>query len=187
MRLVYDWLRELVAVPGDPDGAAHEIGLRGFEVAGVEHGAHPVIDFEITANRPDCLNHVGLAREAAAIWGLPLQIPATGGLPASGFQDQAASGVQSESGPSLEIDLEAPDLCPRYCAQVFEVRVGSSRGLWLEGAPHFFMYRDADGTIHSGAAYLAGNTLLWEREGHLLRLEGALTKAQALRVARAAR
>ncbi len=130
MRLVYDWLRELVAVPGDPDGAAHEIGLRGFEVSGVEHGAHPVIDFEITANRPDCLNHVGLAREAAAIWGLPLQIPATGGLPASGFQDQAASGVQSESGHSLEIDLEAPDLCPRYCAQVFEVRVGSSPA-WL--------------------------------------------------------
>ena len=28
----------------------------------------PVIDFEITANRPDCLSHLGLAREASAIW-----------------------------------------------------------------------------------------------------------------------
>ena len=78
MRLVYDWLRELVDVPGDPDSVARELGLRGFEVAGVEHGRHPVIDFEITANRPDCLNHMGLAREAAAIWGLPLQVPEAG-------------------------------------------------------------------------------------------------------------
>lgn len=71
--------------------------------------------------------------------------------------------------------------------RVDEVRVGSSPGLWIEGAPHFFMYRNADGTIRSGPAYLAGNTLLWERDGHLLRLEGALTKVQALRIARAAR
>ena len=36
-----------------------------------------MIDFEITANRPDCLSHIGLAREASAIWGLPLQRPTT--------------------------------------------------------------------------------------------------------------
>jgi phenylalanyl-tRNA synthetase beta chain len=93
VRLVYDWLRELVAVPGDPDSVAREMGLRGFEVAGVEHGRHPVIDFEITANRPDCLNHIGLAREAAVIWGLPLQLPDMvartnlTGIPGSGVRD----------------------------------------------------------------------------------------------------
>ena len=78
MRLVYNWLREIVPVTGDVDTVAREISLRGFEVAGVEHGHEPVIDFEITANRPDCLSHIGLAREAAAIWGLPLQNPDTG-------------------------------------------------------------------------------------------------------------
>ena len=70
--------------------------------------------------------------------------------------------------------------------RIDEVRVGVSPGLWIEGASHFFMYRDADGMIRSGPAYLAGNTLLWERDGNLLRLEGALTKVQALRIARAA-
>ncbi len=130
MRLVCEWLRELVAVPDDPDTVAREIGLRGFEVAGVEHGAHPVIDFEITANRPDCLNHVGLAREASAIWGVPLQLPERA---ASVGRDHALGS--SNPGPvskaaTLSVDLEAPDLCPRYCAQVFNVKVGPSP-VWL--------------------------------------------------------
>lgn len=68
--------------------------------------------------------------------------------------------------------------------RIDQVLVGSSRGLWLEGNPHFFVYRDPGGSIRSGRAYLAGNTLLWERDGRLLRLEGALTKGQALELAR---
>ena len=113
MRLVYPWLCDLVAVPGTPETIAHEISLRGFEVASVEPGRLPVIDFEITANRPDCLSHVGLAREASVIWSLPLQMPDMTVPPAGPAE-------------SLEVRLEAPDLCPRYCAQVFEIAVGPS-------------------------------------------------------------
>ena len=113
MRLVYPWLCELVHVPGAPEEVAHEISLRGFEVASIEPGPLPVIDFEITANRPDCLSHVGLAREASAIWQLPLQMPDMA-VPATGPAE------------SLDVRLEAPDLCPRYCAQVFEIAVRPS-------------------------------------------------------------
>jgi phenylalanyl-tRNA synthetase beta chain len=113
VRLVYPWLCDLVRVPGAPEAVAHEISLRGFEVVSIEPGALPVIDFEITANRPDCLSHVGLAREASVIWGLPLTMPDMT-VPASG----PAEG--------LDVRLEAPDLCPRYCAQVFEIAVGPS-------------------------------------------------------------
>jgi phenylalanyl-tRNA synthetase beta chain len=74
VRLVYNWLRDIVPVTADVETVAREISLRGFEVAAVEHGREPVVDFEITANRPDCLSHVGLAREASAIWGLPLRV-----------------------------------------------------------------------------------------------------------------
>ena len=66
MKIVHRWLAELVDVPDDVERVASEISLRGFEVAGIERG---VIDFEITANRPDCLSHIGMAREAAVIWG----------------------------------------------------------------------------------------------------------------------
>ena len=113
MRLVYPWLCDLVRVPGAPESIAHEISLRGFEVASIEPGYLPVIDFEITANRPDCLSHLGLAREASVIWGLPLQMP--------DMTVPAAGPVEG-----LDVRLEAPDLCPRYCAQVFEITLGPS-------------------------------------------------------------
>ncbi len=117
MRLVFDWLRDLVDVPGDVADVAREISLRGFEIAEIIPGRSPVIDFEITANRPDCLSQIGLAREASAIWQLPLRMPDI---------------TMPEAGPAeqLEVDLRDPDLCPRYCAQVFEVRIGPSPS-WL--------------------------------------------------------
>ena len=120
MRLVYEWLRELVPVAADVDEVAKELGLRGFEVAAVEHGDQPVIDFEITANRPDCLNHIGLAREASATWGLPLRLPPMA----------HTSGAAADDAHTLDVVVDAPDLCPRYCAQVFDVTIGPSPA-WL--------------------------------------------------------
>jgi phenylalanyl-tRNA synthetase beta chain len=116
VRVVVDWLREMVAVPGEPEEVAQALALVGFEVAAVERDP-AVIDFEITANRPDCLSHLGLAREASAVWTLPLRVP---------------DRVMPAAGPAegLEVRLEDPALCPRYCAQVFEVRIGPSPG-WL--------------------------------------------------------
>jgi hypothetical protein len=62
------------------------------------------------------------------------------------------------------------------------VTIGGRQGYWLEGA-HFFAYFDANGDMQSEQVRLAGNTLLWERGPLTLRLEGDLTKAQALRIA----
>jgi hypothetical protein len=53
MKLVLSWLQELVPVPSAADEVAARLALRGFEVASIDHGRQPVIDFEITANRPD--------------------------------------------------------------------------------------------------------------------------------------
>jgi phenylalanyl-tRNA synthetase beta chain len=119
VKLVYSWLRELVPVPGDPDHVAATLGQRGFEVASIEHGRQPVIDFEITANRPDCLSVIGLAREAAAAYGLPLQLPDRTMPPAGQPQP-------------IEVTIEDPELCPRYCAQVFEVRSSGSAPAWMQ-------------------------------------------------------
>jgi phenylalanyl-tRNA synthetase beta chain len=117
VRIVLEWLSELVRVPGDAESIAREISLRGFEVATVETGSLPVIDFEITANRPDCLSHIGLAREASTIWNFPVQMP---------------NMTRPAAGPAepVKIRLDAPEMCPRYCAQLFEVSVGHSP-VWL--------------------------------------------------------
>jgi len=68
-----------------------------------------------------------------------------------------------------------------------EVTVNGGRGFWLAGAPHFFFYRDPSGGIQQETLRLAGNTLLWEQDGVTLRLEAAVTKDQALRIAASVR
>jgi phenylalanyl-tRNA synthetase beta chain len=119
VKLPYHWLSELVKVPGDPDAVAAALALRGFEVASVHHGRQPVIDFEITANRPDCLSVIGLAREASAAYGLPLHLPDRTMPPAGQPQP-------------IDIAIEDAELCPRYCAQVFEVRSTAPSPAWLQ-------------------------------------------------------
>ena len=102
------------AVPAIRRSVATTLSLRGFEVAAIENlgDADPVIDFEITANRPDCLSMLGIARDRGGRLGLrcscrnPRRWPA--GRPAAGRRR-----------------IDDPDLCPRYCAQVFEVDVGA--------------------------------------------------------------
>src|SRR6266550_1152981 len=90
MRLVVSWLRDFVDVPASAEEIAAKLGVRGFEVAAVEPltdsprppwhsagGADGVVDFEITANRPDCLSVLGLAREVATAFDLPLKLPSS--------------------------------------------------------------------------------------------------------------
>src|SRR5437762_2215202 len=79
MRLVLSWLKEFVDIDASADEIAGTLGLRGFEVASIEALADgdAVIDFEITANRPDCLSVLGLAREVSTAFDLPLTLPST--------------------------------------------------------------------------------------------------------------
>lgn len=67
------------------------------------------------------------------------------------------------------------------------VRVGDGRGLWLGGRPHLFYYLRPDGAMAEERTRLAGNTLLWPSGGLVLRLEGAATLDEALRLAASVR
>lgn len=67
------------------------------------------------------------------------------------------------------------------------VTVNGGRGWWIEGNPHAFFYRNANGQVHDEQLRLAGNTLLWEQNGLTLRLESALSKDEALRIAESVR
>jgi phenylalanyl-tRNA synthetase beta chain len=119
MRLVVSWLRDFVDVRATPQEIADTLGLRGFEVASVEalDGGDAVIDFEITANRPDCLSVVGLAREVATAFNLPLA------------PSHATAGASVPSGESdrVRVTIEDEDLCPRYAAAVADVSDAAAR------------------------------------------------------------
>src|SRR5436305_15291153 len=74
MRLLPTWLREFVNIPVDDTALARDLTQAGINIEGVssEHG-QAIFEAEITTNRPDAMNHYGVARECAAIYNAELQ------------------------------------------------------------------------------------------------------------------
>ncbi len=66
-----------------------------------------------------------------------------------------------------------------------KVVIDGEPGFWIQGKPHFFFYRVAGstGSVEQETLRLAGNTLIWQRSGLLMRLEAQVDKATALRIA----
>jgi hypothetical protein len=86
------------------------------------------------------------------------------------------------------------DLSPDYISKVVgsgtgtdRLRVDGDRAIWIEGAPHFFLYRGPDGTFVETQLRIAQNVLLLERGRLLVRLEGAFDRQRALAIARSLR
>ncbi len=128
MKILVSWLRELVDVPVTPARLASDLHMAGFEVASVEpapgapaEGDDAVIDLEITANRPDCLGALGIAREVATLYDTPLKMPSLSTL---GEADATQAG-------DLRVTIEDPDRCPRYCGALAEVQVAPSPA-WMQ-------------------------------------------------------
>ncbi len=126
MRLLVSWLRDFVDIDAPAEDIADRMGLRGFEVASVESFDGParhdaVIDFDVTANRPDGLSVIGLAREVATIYGLPLTLPSSSAGAKLGLNPRPTGA----SAP-LTVRIEDEALCPRYAAALADVTVGAS-------------------------------------------------------------
>lgn len=68
-------------------------------------------------------------------------------------------------------------------ALIQRTSVGNASGFWVEGGQHFFFFRTADGKPLETTLRLVGNTLMWERDGLTLRIEGAPSLEVALRIA----
>jgi phenylalanyl-tRNA synthetase beta chain len=105
MKISPHWLRDFVDIPIDYLHLADELTLAGVAVEGISgEGDATVFEMEITTNRPDAMNHYGVAREASALYDLPLK-PIEPKLPPS----------QGKS--EVTIDIQEPELCPRFTAR----------------------------------------------------------------------
>ncbi len=112
MKLSPKWIREYVDLAVDDRRLAEDLTNVGISVEGISgSGPDTVFEMEIGTNRPDAMNHYGVAREAAAIYDLPLK-PVMPQLP----QPSAASS-SAEAVP-FPIIVEEPSLCPRFSARV---------------------------------------------------------------------
>jgi len=76
MIVSWNWLKEYVRLEMSADELAHRLTMAGLNHEGTSDVEGDLaIDLEVTTNRPDCLGHIGVAREVAAVFGLELKVP----------------------------------------------------------------------------------------------------------------
>jgi phenylalanyl-tRNA synthetase beta chain len=121
MKILFPWLKEFVGVTATQAEMGARLSLAGLPLEGIEETqAGPVLDFEVTNNRADCLSHYGVAREAAAIYRLPLRP-----LQLTLREDK------EKTSRAIRVRIECPDLCPRYTARVLRGVTVQPSPLWL--------------------------------------------------------
>ena len=117
MKISVEWLKEYVDLSESPAELKADLSMKGLLVEEiVESGGNQVLDIEITSNRPDCLSHIGIAREIAAMYDRPLKTPPV--------EDNLL--IENDAIP-YGIEIADPELCPRYAGLVMDgVKVGQS-------------------------------------------------------------
>jgi phenylalanyl-tRNA synthetase beta chain len=121
MKVLYHWLKEFVDLTATPEDLRTRLSLSGTAVEALEQtAAGPMLDAELTSNRADCLGHYGIAREAAALYRLPLKP----------LHPQPRESSEQVS-VATRVEIESPELCARYTASVLRgVKIGPSPA-WL--------------------------------------------------------
>jgi hypothetical protein len=132
--------------------------------------------------------------EAGRRLGFPLELPPLHGAPRVYMVgDSLASVVLRAHGTTVLLSefysysTQALKKLAVHGTSVEPARVRGAPGLWIEGGPHTLSWIDRSTGYSERPILIHGNVLLWLRGGVTLRLEGRLTKAQALEIARTVR
>jgi hypothetical protein len=196
----------VVATPGAREAVARRLGLRGVEI----HLGGPAPSS--TTLRPGAGADLGLGRrvtleQARAAASFRVLVPAVPGFerPDAVYLDDTVPGWRVDlvylprpglrASPFTNVGLlvtefQATPVTEKFAKEatrVEQVTVGGELGYWLTGEPHAFVYRDRNGNLQVETARLAGSTLLWTHGALTLRLEGQVSKQEALRLAESMR
>jgi hypothetical protein len=142
-----DWLSQYVELPADDQELARRLTFAGLAVEYVEaKGDDVVFDIDVTTNRPDCMNHFGVAREISVLLDRPLQSPP---------QLADAPLPPGEAGGIASVTIE-DGLCPRYSAKII-------RGVTVGPSPDWLRRRlEAIGSRSINNVVDITNYVLWE-------------------------
>lgn len=116
-----NWLKEYVDFSVSHDELVDRLTMSGLNHEGtVPVNGDQAIDLEVTSNRADCLGHIGVAREIAALYGLELKVP-----------DPSPTESSDPVSEHCQVEIQCPELCYRYTARLIRgVKVGPSPD-WL--------------------------------------------------------
>ena len=116
MKISPTWLRDFVDLAVNYHQLADDLTLAGIAVESISgEGEDAVFEMEITTNRPDAMNHYGVAREVSALYDLPLR-PIEPTLPPPRGNDD------------FTIEIASQEDCARYTARVL-------RGVQIKASP----------------------------------------------------
>ncbi len=117
MLVSWNWLKQYVTLDMPLEELERRLMMAGLNHESTEEvGGDLAVDFEVSSNRPDCLGHIGIAREIAVLWGKELKIP-----PARPPEEKTPVDRLTK------VRIDCPDLCFRYIARVIRgVKVGPS-------------------------------------------------------------
>jgi phenylalanyl-tRNA synthetase beta chain len=124
MKISLEWLKEYLPGELDPQVAADALTHGGLNVDAIEQVDNDtVLEVEVTSNRGDCLSHIGVARELAALLGRD-------------FRDVKPQATESADPASsaVSVRIDAPELCPHYTARVI-------RGVKVQPSPAWLARR----------------------------------------------
>ncbi|MBF0494760.1 MAG: phenylalanine--tRNA ligase subunit beta [Candidatus Omnitrophica bacterium] len=111
MKVSYNWLKDYVDVGVSAEELADRLTMTGSEVETIEKvDGDKILHFEITSNRPDCLNILGMAREAAIVCDKELISPKVE------FTKSPVTSIKNE----IDCVVKDPDLCSKYTARVIK-------------------------------------------------------------------
>ena len=115
MNINYNWLKDLVEVELSPQELATKLTNVGLAVEGIhEAGDDLVFDIDLTSNRSDCLSHLGVSREVAAIQNSKFKI--------QNYEDQKPNAENQNL-----VSIQDADLCHRFTARIIrDVKIGES-------------------------------------------------------------
>ncbi|MGI8495622.1 MAG: phenylalanine--tRNA ligase subunit beta [Pyrinomonadaceae bacterium] len=106
MNISYNWLKDLVEVELPPQELAEKLTRVGLAVEGIhEFGDDYIFDVDLTSNRGDCLSHLGVAREIAAITNGKLRI--------TNYEDKKPNTENQNL-----VSIQDADLCHRFTARI---------------------------------------------------------------------
>ncbi len=116
MEFSSNWLGRYVELPESTDELAAKLTAAGLAVEGIERrNGDVLLDLDVTTNRPDCMNHVGLAREIAVLFDRPLT-----------WAPPQLTESDERTADAIEVELSTPH-CPDYVARVVRgIKVGPS-------------------------------------------------------------
>jgi hypothetical protein len=179
----------VLAVPPARTEVLDWFGFGGVEIRRVGELPQVPPDAQLVLGRPVSLDRARALSQHAVL------VPRENGLerPDLVYVDTSSPGSavalvygSRERPRLLVLEFRAAPLIEKALTietRVEELSVNGQRGLWIEGPRHEFFYRTFSGEHMRDTQRLAGNTLLWTRGELTLRIEGDLTKAEAIRIA----